>query len=57
LIKFLNLSITTISDKNLLPVESNKPMWGGSEVLTFRSVMWSKRLEILSYITNMIQQF
>ena len=42
---------------SLLPVESNIQMWGGAEALAFRAVMWTKRLEILSYITNMINQF
>ena len=43
-----------VTDGNMLPVESNMPMWGGCEALSFRAVMWTKRLEILSYICNMV---
>ena len=32
-------------------------MWGGSEIMNFRGVMWSKRIEILTYINKMCQEF
>jgi len=55
--KYISNLILTVGDNTTLPVESNLQMWGGTDILKFRAVMWSKRLEVLSYITSMVTAF
>lgn len=51
---YLQSLICTLSTSQILPIESTIQMWGGSEIMNFRAVMWSKRLEILTYLINMV---
>ena len=57
LIKYLQKKISTLSKQNILPVESTPEMWGGSEQISFRCVMWSKRLEILSNLHIIVHEY
>ena len=55
--EYLTTLVSKLSNSSMLPIESNLQMWGGAEIMNFRAVMWSKRLEILTQLNHMIDCF